>query len=268
MHLFNTKTIIIVISISLVSFYLINNEKKHEPSVFKDVAFVKSSNDLPHKTVKITKEDTKKTANNSDRNIEQIIAQLYSKDSVQLLQTLSHIWTNIDLYNQNKVIMKRVHFLSRHPYDKRISGLASLVSGQLINKEKMTNTFAMMTHDEWQKQEYEELVMQEDESESDNENIDIITSDDSTRYSVDKNEREQYIDQLVSNKDDSSVNELTAMINDEDIEISIAAIDALLDALKQGVGEAEEIETALKENLSYLDDLQLEEFEALSKFKQ
>lgn len=267
MHLFTTKTLIIVISIGLISFYLIRIEKKHDPSVFKDLTFVKSSNDLPHKTVIITKEDTKKIANNSESSIEQIIAQLNSKDSVQLLQALSHIWTNIDLYNQNKVIMKRVHFLSRYPYDKRISGLASLVSGKLINKEKLTNTFAM-THDEWQKQEYEELVMQEDESESDNENIEIITSDDSIRHSVDKNERAQYIDQLVSNKDESSVNELTAMINDEDIEISIAAVDALLDALKQGAGEAEEIEIVLKENLSYLDDLQLEEFETLSKFKQ
>ena len=152
MHLFTTKTLIIVISIGLISFYLIRIEKKHDPSVFKDLTFVKSSNDLPHKTVIITKEDTKKIANNSESSIEQIIAQLNSKDSVQLLQALSHIWTNIDLYNQNKVIMKRVHFLSRYPYDKRISGLASLVSGKLINKEKLTNTFAM-THDEWQKHE-------------------------------------------------------------------------------------------------------------------
>jgi hypothetical protein len=122
-----------------------------------------------------------------------------------------------------------------------------------------------MTNDDWEVLEQQSLVREDDQSESDNEKQDFSFDDNDAINLVDSEDPIQYIDQLLTHKDESDINKFNTLIIDADEEVSVAAADALIDYLNQGIGDQDEIINILKENITFLDDLQIRAVEEILK---
>ncbi len=264
MQWLSKNTVIAALSVSLVSLLLINNETKLSDNVLDNKTVVKGQIKLASLNPDQAQDATNKLNQKSAWSDHQIIDHLNIKDPQILLQTLSHIWIHIDDYGKNDKIMERIHLLAKYKNDNRISGLASLVSGELVQQNSLMKS-ATGSNGEKEGSEQEILVRQDDQSESDYEKQDFSSLDNIKRDSVYSEDRIQYIDELLSNRDDSNIDEFGTMILDVDEEVSIAAVDALIMYLKQGIGDPDEIGALLEENTAFLDELQIQTIEEFSK---
>lgn len=254
------NTVIVVLSVSLVSSLLIKNEIKVSDNIEDKRIFIQhDASFVPSNTNHKSNESNKK----SKWSDSQLVAQLKNKDSLLILQALSHIWIDIGNYKKHNKIMEHVRYLARENTDNRISGMASLVSGESVQQVDLVKSMATSI-DEWERLEQQELVWQENQSESDDENLEIPDSETLQNDTIYHEDRVQYVNNLISLRDDSKVSELSTLIFDEDEEVSVAAIDALILNLEQGIGDPAEIESVLEENIAYLDELQIQTFKQLS----
>lgn len=263
MQWLSKNTVIVALSVSLVSLLLIRSETKLSDNVVDKRTVVKGQVELVPLNPDKVQGVTNKVNQQSGWSDGKIVDRLNNKDPLILLQTLSHIWIHIDGYSKHDEIMGRVRLLAKHTNDNRISGLASLVSGELVQQGNLTKS-ATGPNDDWEGSEQEMLVWQDDQSESDYEKQDLSSFDNIKRDSVYSEDRIQYIDELLSSKDDSNINEFGTLILDADEEVSVAAVDALIMYLEQGIGDPEEIGALLEENMDFLDELQIQTVEELS----
>jgi len=259
----NKNNVIIVLSISLFSTLLIKGEEQ----LINGTENILSNNGL--KGLNPLNRDMKKVGNfvvktNSTLNNSQIIDNLKHKKVLTVLQTLSYLWTHIDQYKQHRQIMAGVEYLAKSANDKRISGLATLVSGRLIQQKKIEIENSIVSNEQWEFLEQEGLVTQEDQSESDYEKLDSSPIVKENLIDSDNNqEREQYIDNLLSHNNNPDIDEIATLIQDIDDEVSIAAVDTLISFLNQGVGDPKEIVEVIEENIALLDELQIQSFEEI-----
>ena len=152
--------------------------------------------------------------------------------------------------------MTQVRRLAKRPNDRRISELASLLSGQLVQRSSTVVDNTVMTNDEWEMMEQNNLLREEGQSESDNEKQAVAFND--MPNLIDSEEQIQYIDQLLTHKNELNINKFNSLIIDPDEEVSVAAADALINYLHQGIGNQDRIVEILKENIALLDDLQIQ----------
>ena len=263
MQWLSKKTVVLAVSVNLVSLLLINNETKLSNNVLDKKTMVKGQDEFAPLNPDQEQDVTNKLNKNSAWSDRQIVDHLNKKDPLILLQTLSHIWIHIDGYRKHDKIMERVRLLAKLANDNRISGLAALVSGGLVQQGSLMKS-ATGLNDNKEGSEQEALVRQDDQSESDYEKQDFASLDNIKRDSVYSEDRIQYIDELLSSNDDSNVNEFGTLILDADEEVSIAAVDALITYLKQGIGDPDEIEALLEENIAFLDELQIKTVQEFS----
>ena len=256
------NSVIIFMCISLVSIFLINSESKLADNGIDKKIIANASSELEP----LIQEQALNTENKIKRKQTwtdgQIVTHLNYKDPLITLQTLSHLWVYIDDYNKKQKIMAQVSHLAKHSDDRRISGLASLVTGQLVQRNNVVNT-TVMSSDEWEVIEQENLVREDGQSESDDEKQDFASDDNDTTDLVNSEHPVLYIDQLLTQKDASDINKFSTLIIDVDEEVSVAAVDALINYLNQGIGNQDEIVGILKENIAFLDDLQIQSVEEI-----
>lgn len=254
MQRFSKNSIIAVICVGLFSLLLIEDESKKTDNVIHKKMTVSGSSTLKQ----VNQEQTRVTENKQAWTDEQLIARLNIKDPLLTLQTLSYLWVNIEGYSKKKKIMTQVSDLAKHPNDRRISELASLLSGQLVQRSSAVVDHAVMTNDEWEMMEQNNLLREESQSESDNEKQAIAFNGNDMPNLVDSEEQIQYIDQLLTHKNELNINKFNSLIIDPDEEVSVAAADALINYLHQGIGNQDRIVEILKENIALLDDLQIQ----------
>jgi len=262
MQWLNKNNVIIILSISLVSTLVIkgeaelNNRIENRESI-KSVMDSKPLNRELEKGLNLVK-------THPAMNDNEIIQGLNHKAPLSVLQTLSYIWVHIDKYNKHEQIMGRVDYLAKVNNDKRISGLATLVSGKLLQQEITLVKNIIDSNEQWEALEQESLVTQEDQSESDYEKLDSSSSvEDSSQDFVDNADREQYIDNLLSHNNSPKIDEIEILLQDIDEEVSVAAVDTLITFLNQGIGDPKEIIEVIEENITLLDEFQIQSYKEI-----
>lgn len=256
-------TAIILLSASLGSWFFINKNMNYDrpstdKSSFIDRPIITA---LPAPSI-LLKATIDKENNHSNWSNQQIIERLNHQDSLVLLKTLSHILIYQDRYHKHYGIMERIEQLGKRNKDPRISGLAALIQGKQISSARLKKNLPAL---EWVDSESSPLERDDDQFERDDEKQDAYAFNTNNLDSPDSEKRIYYIDELVSRPDDSNIDELAALVLDSDGEVSVAAIDALILSLTQGIGDPDEIKVFLEENITLLDELQIQTLDDIPK---
>jgi len=263
MQCLNKNNVIIILSISLLSTLFIKGGAQLNNKTANSCTSKALMDSRPFKL------DQKKginslVINHSNLDDNQIIQTLQDNNPLTVLQTLSYLWSHIDQYQKHEKIMQGVEYLAKADNDKRVSGLAKLVSGKLLQQKITVVKNTLESNAQWEALEHEGLIAQEEQSESDYEKLDLASVvEDSPLYSNNNEEREQYIDHILSHSKSPNIDEIATLLQDVDEEVSVAAADTLISFLNQGVGDPKEIVEVIEENIALLDELQIQSFKEI-----
>ena len=249
-------TAIILLSASLGSWFFINKNISYDRPTSDKISFIDRSTITSSPTSSIPLKATlDKEKGHLNWSNQQIIERLNHQDSLILLKTLSHILIYQDRYHKHYVIMDRIRQLGNQNKDPRISGLAALIQGKQISSTRLKQNLPVLERVD---SDSSPLERDDDQFELDDEKQDTYAFNTDNSDSTDSEKRIYYIDELVSRPDDSNIDELAALVLDPDGEVSVAAIDALILSLTQGMGNPDEIKVFLEENITLLDELQIQ----------